>query len=106
MRSNARSQRKSRFFRELDCDFLILIAISISTCSHLFSKSLGGLSARWTMFGFGILLAPGESRRVREWAGGCSGLGCIFPVCQQEVCKTDLNCRCQMVCTGSKSAGV
>src|SRR5215475_7846609 len=74
LRSSTRSQRKSRFFRKLDYHFLILIATSISTCSHRSSKSLGALRVGWRMFGFGILLAPGENHRVRQWDGGYSGL--------------------------------
>src|SRR5215467_1328729 len=74
MRSSKRLQRRSRFLRRQDCDFLILIATSISTCSHLFSKSLGAMPAGWIMFGFGILLALGENHRMRHWGGGRSGL--------------------------------
>src|ERR1700746_240802 len=74
MRSSARSQRKSRSFRKQDCDFLMLTATNIFICSRLSTKSLGVLPTRWRMFGFGILLAPGENRRVRRWDGGCSGL--------------------------------
>src|SRR6266496_32432 len=56
------------------CGCPILIATNISTCSRLYSKSLGGLPAGWIMFGFAILLAPGENRRGSEWDGGYSGL--------------------------------
>src|SRR6059058_5203227 len=73
-RSSVISRRRSRVFRRQDCDFPILIAISISTCSRLSSKLLGGLPAGWIMFGFAILLAHGENRRASEWGGGCSGL--------------------------------
>src|SRR5206468_11409773 len=52
------------------CGCPILIATNISTCSRLYSKSLDGLPAGWIMFGFAILLAPGENRRVSEWDGG------------------------------------
>src|SRR5215813_7358762 len=74
MRLNARLSRKSRFFRRLDYDFLILAATNISTCSRLFSKSLGGLPVGWMMFGFAILLAHGESRRIPQLHGGSSSL--------------------------------
>jgi hypothetical protein len=63
-----------RRIKTQDCDFPILIATNISTCSRLFSKSLGGLPAGWIMFGFAILLAPGENRRMSEWDGG---YGCL-----------------------------
>src|SRR5262245_66676455 len=75
MRSNARLQRKSHFFRRLDYGFLTLIATSISTCSRLFSKSLGALQIPWRMFGFGILLGLGENHRIPRWDAGFSGLG-------------------------------
>src|SRR5437867_6991199 len=74
MKLSARLQRRSAFFRRQDCDFPILIATNISTCSRLSSKSLGGLPAGWTMFGFAILLVHGEKRRVSEWAGGYNSL--------------------------------
>src|SRR5216117_4220848 len=74
MRSSVRSRRRSRVFRRQDCDFPILIATNISTCSRLSSKSLGGLPARWIIFGFAMLLVHGEKRRVSEWAGGYNSL--------------------------------
>src|SRR5216117_3464910 len=74
MRSSVRSRRRSRVFRRQGCDFPILIATNISTCSRLSSESLGGLPAGWMMFGFAILLAPGENRRMSEWDVGYSGL--------------------------------
>src|SRR5881296_1905492 len=74
MRSSVRSRRRSPVFRVQACDFPILIATNISTCSRLYSKSLGGLPAGWIMFGFAILLANGENRRASEWGGGYSGL--------------------------------
>src|SRR5438093_10801965 len=74
MRSSVRSRRRSPVFRVQACDFPILIATNISTCSRLYSKSLGGLPAGWIMFGFAILLAPGKNRRVSEWDGGYSSL--------------------------------
>src|SRR5262245_22310632 len=74
LKSSARLQRKSRFSRRLDYDFPILIAISIYTCSRRSSKSLGALRVGWKMFGFGILLAPGENRRIYHWDAGRSGL--------------------------------
>src|SRR6478672_6777973 len=74
MRSSVRSRRRSTVFNRQDCDFPILIATNISTCSRLSSKSLGGLPAGWIMFGFAILLAHGENRRAFEWDGGYSGL--------------------------------
>src|SRR5262249_36721849 len=73
-RSSARLRRKSRFSRRLDYDFPILIATSISTCSRPSSKSLGALRVGWKMFGFGILLAPGENHRMYHWDAGHSGL--------------------------------
>ena len=74
LRSSARSQRKSRFSRRLDYHFPILIATSISTCSRPFFKSLGALLAGSGMFGFGILLDPGENHAIRQWDAGSSGL--------------------------------
>src|SRR5438552_17041769 len=74
MRSSVGSRRRSRVFRRQDCDFPILIATNISTCSRLSSKSLGGLPARWIIFGFATLLALGANRRASEWGGGYSGL--------------------------------
>src|SRR5881398_1923200 len=74
MKLSARLQRRSHVFRRQDCDFPILIATNISTCSRLSSKSSGGLPARWIIFGFAMLLAPGENRRASEWGGGYSGL--------------------------------
>src|SRR6266513_4071839 len=74
MTSSVRSRRRSRVFRRPDCDFLMLIATNISTCSRLSSKSSGGLLAGWRMSGCAILLAPGENHRASEWDVGYSGL--------------------------------
>src|SRR5437773_1477111 len=74
MRSSVRSRRRSTVFNRQDCDFPILIATNICTCSRLSSKSLGGLPAGWIMFGFAMLLVHGEKRRVSEWDGGYNKL--------------------------------
>src|ERR1051326_8863251 len=73
LRLSARLQRKLRFSRRLDYDFLMLIATSISTCSRRSFKSLGALHAG-EMFGFGILSGPGENHRTYHWDDGPSGL--------------------------------
>src|SRR5215475_6485104 len=74
MRSSVRSRHRSRVFRTQAYGCPILIATNISTCSRLSSKSLAGLPAGWIMFGFAILLARGENRRVSSWDGGYGSL--------------------------------
>src|SRR5262249_32250900 len=73
-RSSLRSLRRSHVFRRQDCDFPILIATNISTFSRLSSESLAGSPAGWIMFGFAILMGPGENRRVSERDDGYSSL--------------------------------
>src|SRR5215469_5796552 len=73
-RSSVRSRRRSRVFKKQDCDFPTLIAINISTCSRLSSKSSGGLHVGWIISGFAILLAPGKNCRVFGWDDGDSSL--------------------------------
>src|SRR5580765_2695405 len=74
IRSSVRSRRRSRVFKRQAYGCHILIATNISTCSRLFSKSLGVLPAGWIMFGFGILSARGENRGTRQWDAGSSDL--------------------------------
>src|SRR5262245_65621169 len=73
-RSSVKLRRRSRVFKKQDCDFPTSIATNISTCSRLSFKSLGDLPARWITFGFAILLAHGENRRVFGWDDGYSSL--------------------------------
>src|SRR6266513_2396404 len=106
MRTSSRSRRRSRVFGKRDCDFPMLTAINISTCSHLCSKSLSGLLVRWILCGFAILLAHGENRRVSESDVGYSGSVSTYPLWQREVCTTGPNRKCQMVYADLKLADV
>src|ERR1700746_2261536 len=74
MRSSVRSRRRSRVFRRQAYGFPILIAINMSTCFRLSSKSLGGLPAGCIMCGFATLLALGANRRGGGWGGGGGGV--------------------------------